>query len=239
MDTIKVNKKNCKMIAHRGLSGIERENTCAAFVAAGNRSYYGIETDVHVTKDGKYVIYHDNTTGRLAEKDVLVEGTDLETLQSLTLLDMEGGRGRRDLYMPTLQEYISICKKYDKVAVLELKNTFKPEQLYEICEIIKDFEYLDKVIFISFCLDNLIVIREKYPDQAVQFLCCDFSYFLVDLLKHHKMDLDISYTELNEEYVKILKDAGIKINCWTVDDKEACEKLIEMGVDFITTDILE
>lgn len=59
MDTIKIDKNNVKLIAHRGVSGIERENTAAAFVAAGNRSYYGIETDVHVTKDGKFVIIHD------------------------------------------------------------------------------------------------------------------------------------------------------------------------------------
>lgn len=35
MDTVKFNKKNVKMVAHRGLSGLERENSNAAFVAAG------------------------------------------------------------------------------------------------------------------------------------------------------------------------------------------------------------
>ena len=49
MNTIKVDRKNTLMVAHRGVSGIEKENTCAAFVAAGNRSYYGVETDVHRT----------------------------------------------------------------------------------------------------------------------------------------------------------------------------------------------
>ena len=52
MNTIKIDKKDAKIIAHRGLSGIETENTNAAFIAAGNRSYYGIETDVHKTLDG-------------------------------------------------------------------------------------------------------------------------------------------------------------------------------------------
>ena len=52
MNTIKFDKKNVKVIAHRGVSGLERENTCASFVAAGNRSYYGIETDIHKTMDG-------------------------------------------------------------------------------------------------------------------------------------------------------------------------------------------
>ena len=35
------------MVAHRGVSGLERENTCPAFVAAGVKSYWGIETDIH------------------------------------------------------------------------------------------------------------------------------------------------------------------------------------------------
>ena len=55
MNTIKFNKKNTQIVAHRGLSGIEVENTNSAFVAAGNRSYYGIETDIHRTKDGRFV----------------------------------------------------------------------------------------------------------------------------------------------------------------------------------------
>ena len=54
MDTIKINKKNVLMIAHRGVSGLETENTKEAFIIAGNKSYYGIETDVHVTLDGKF-----------------------------------------------------------------------------------------------------------------------------------------------------------------------------------------
>ncbi len=49
MDTLRLSAPKPRMIAHRGLSGIEMENTCSAFVAAGNRSYFGIETDVHVT----------------------------------------------------------------------------------------------------------------------------------------------------------------------------------------------
>lgn len=53
------------MIAHRGVSGIECENTAAAFVTAGNRSYFGIETDVHRTADGQYIIIHDDDTKRV------------------------------------------------------------------------------------------------------------------------------------------------------------------------------
>ena len=70
MNTIKLHANSVKMVAHRGLSGLEAENTCAAFVAAGNRSHYGIEADVHKTVDGKYVIMHDENTLRLSGDDI-------------------------------------------------------------------------------------------------------------------------------------------------------------------------
>ena len=121
MDTIKINRGNTKMVAHRGVSGLELENTCAAFVAAGNRSYYGVETDVHVTSDGQFIIIHDDNTGRVAAESMVVEESGYETLRALQLKQKDGTM-RTDLRLPSLEEYLSICKHYDKVCVLELKN---------------------------------------------------------------------------------------------------------------------
>ena len=47
------------MIAHRGLSGVKLENTKEAFELASNHTYFGIETDVHSTKDNRIVVCHD------------------------------------------------------------------------------------------------------------------------------------------------------------------------------------
>ena len=120
-DTIKVEKGKTKMIAHRGVSGLERENTLAAFVAAGNRSYYGIETDIHTTADGKFIIYHDDTLERLLGKKENVEACTFEYLRSLRLTDLNGNP-REDLCLPTLEEYLRVCRQYGKQAILELKN---------------------------------------------------------------------------------------------------------------------
>lgn len=240
MDTIKISdKKNVKFIAHRGVSGLERENTNAAFVAAGNRTYFGIETDIHKTLDGNFVIIHDDTTARVAIDNLTVEQSTFETLRSLTLLDMDGKKSRSDLKLPTLEEYISINKKYDKVAVLELKNAFEEEDVYAICDRINALEYLDKTIFISFCYDNLVYLRKKYPNAAAQFLVSKYTDDLIDRLKEHNFDLDIKHSALNAENVAALKAAGITINCWTVDDPARAEELISFGVDMITTNILE
>lgn len=158
MDTIKIDKNNVKLIAHRGVSGIERENTAAAFVAAGNRSYYGIETDVHVTKDGKFVIIHDDDTQRVYGEAFSVEGSDFSLLRSLRLTDKNGEK-REDLCLPEPGEYLRICKTYNKTAVLELKNQMPEKQIREIYEVIKKEYHLEKMIFISFCYENLAVLR--------------------------------------------------------------------------------
>ena len=100
MDTVKFDKKDVKVIAHRGLSGIETENTNSAFVAAGNRSYWVIETDVHKTVDGVYVIFHDDNTGRMTNKNLVVEEVTYKKLCKLTLNDVIGKQGRRDLIIP-------------------------------------------------------------------------------------------------------------------------------------------
>ena len=138
MNTIRFNKTNTQVIAHRGLSGIETENTNAAFVAAGNRSYYGIETDIYRTADGRFVINHDRDFMRVAGEDMDVETSNLSEIQDIILFDKDGCKDRMDLRPSTLENYISICKKYDKHAVLELKSVFTKEEMARIIDIIKN-----------------------------------------------------------------------------------------------------
>ncbi|MBO4413526.1 MAG: hypothetical protein IKX86_02850 [Clostridia bacterium] len=239
MDTKKINKGNVRMIAHRGLSGIEPENTVAAFVAAGNRSYFGIETDVHVTGDGKYVILHDDWTGRVFCKNINVETSTFDELRSLTLSEGYGGAFRSDCKIPELSEYIAACKRYGKKAVLELKLPMAKEHVVGICDVVKECGYFDDTIFISFYPENLIRLRELYPDQPAQFLAGQLYDNLLEKLAEMRVDLDIAYTFLTEEMVKAYHDRGLKVNCWTVDNPADAERLASWGVDFITTDILE
>ena len=238
-DTLRLSGPKPKMIAHCGVSGLELENTSSAFVAAGNRSYFGIETDVHRTADGQYICFHDDTTKRVALDDMIVEKTYFETLRSIRLADKDGQKGRRDLIMPSLEEYICICKKYDKTAVLELKNHFAPAHIDEIVEIIRGCGWLERTVFISFDLPNMICIRERLPEQPAQFLISQFTDWLVDTLKKYSLDLDIRYTALDAEKVKMVHDIGQKVNVWTVDSLDDAHRMVEYGVDFITSNIIE
>ena len=241
MDTIKINKRNVKMVAHRGVSGLEKENTCPAFVAAGNRSYYGVETDVHVGLDNKFIIMHDDSTYWLTgcKYDINIETVPYSILKEIVLPDRDGSEIRSDIRIPLVEEYVSICKKYDKECVLEIKGDFGYEKLKELVEIIGAMEYLHKVTFISFGYQNCLDLRAILPESKIQFLTGGYSTELLEELKRDKIDLDIHYEALSEEIVKELHDNGIEVNCWTVDDPADAERLAAWGVDYITSNILE
>ncbi len=237
LDTVKIQDKgNVKMVAHRGLSGIETENTNPAFVAAANRSFFGIETDVHKTADGKFVLMHDGHTERVAEN-----GTDLviaeESFETLRALPLKGGR--IDYRIPTLDEYLSICKRYGKTAVLEIKGTLGRETVKDICAAVEAAEMLENTVFISFSFESCVHVRELYEDHPVQFLCDKIDDDLMEKLIRYGFGLDIYYKGLTEEMVKACKEKGIEVNCWTVNDLPTAKKLISWGVDYITTNILE
>lgn len=249
MDTIKINKASTKLIAHRGLSGLETENSIPAFVAAGNRSYYGVETDVHVTKDGRFIILHDDSTGRVAWDDIPVEKSRYSLVRKIRLKDLhpvtERAEGcghiheRQDMILPSLAEYISICKKYEKTCILELKNEFDLEDIRRLVEEIRTLGYLEHVTFISFALNNMRNLRELLPDQDLYYLCGEYNEDILKVLKQYQVHLDIYYKALTREIVERLHREGILVNCWTCDDREAAEQLASWGVDFITTNLLE
>lgn len=242
MNTIKIEcEKKPLMVAHRGCSGLERENTASSFVAAGNRSYWGIESDVHKTADGKYVIIHDDTTARVAVDDLTVEKSTFDTLRRLTLRNKYSHvKDRADLCIPSLEEYIEICKYYEKEAVLELKNSFEEQDIYEICDIIEGLGYLEHTTFISFDYNNLVYLRRKLPTQSAQYLIgAKGPLNWLDMLKKENLDLDVYHKVLTKDMIDLCHANGITVNCWTVDSKERAEELAAWGVDMITSNILE
>lgn len=239
MNTRKFNKKSTKVIAHRGLSGIEVENTCSAFVAAGNRSYYGIETDIHRTADGRFIVGHDDNLKRIAGEEIYLEKTSLKVLQSVVLYDKDGTKGREDLRPCTLENYLGIVKKYEKHAILELKSDFTDDEIQKIIDIVKSYDYLENTTFISFVYENLAKVKNILPNQSAQYLFWKVTDEEIERLVRDKIDVDVWCKELTKEQIDACHKAGLTVNCWTVDEIADGERLAEWGIDYITSNILE
>ncbi|MBR2944336.1 MAG: hypothetical protein IKC16_04520 [Clostridia bacterium] len=239
MNTIKFDKKNVRVVAHRGLSGIEVENTNSAFVAAGNRSYWGIETDIYKTADGNFVIGHDDNYKRISGEEIYLERETLEALEKVVFFDKDGTKIRADLRPARLETYLKIVKKYEKHAIIELKSNFSIEEIAKIIEIVKSYDYLENTTFISFIYDNLTKIKSILPEQSCQYLFWKVTDEEIKRLVRDKIDVDVWVVELTKEQIEACHKAGLKVNCWTVDDPKKAEELESWGIDIITSNILE
>ena len=77
---------------------------------------------------------------------------------------------RRDLKVTTLEEYLSICKRYEKHSVLELKDEFTDGDIADILAVIDGYGYFEKVTFISFVYENLVKVKAQRPESKCEFL---------------------------------------------------------------------
>ena len=226
------------LIAHRGYSQFEKENTLVAFSAAGAiDSFYGIETDVHATTDNHFITIHDETVNRVTNDtvDLNVEKNTFKTVRSIKLADVDGSLTREDLIIPEMIEYFKVCKKYNKIAICELKQVFNKQQMQDIINIVDSIDMLDKTIFISFILEDLIILRELLPNQKAQWLLCEFKEEHIETLLKYNLDVDAHYNSINQERINLCHSHNIKVNIWTVNDQEIANKYASWGVDFITS----
>ncbi|MBE5783952.1 MAG: glycerophosphodiester phosphodiesterase [Clostridiales bacterium] len=109
-------KRSWMYFAHRGLHDNNRsipENSLAAFRLAVDKGY-GIELDVHLTKDHALVVHHDDSLLRLCGEDVRLSGATLEELAGYRL-------GDTDEIIPTLDQVLEIVKGQVPL-LIELKS---------------------------------------------------------------------------------------------------------------------
>ncbi|PKL00498.1 MAG: hypothetical protein CVV56_05850 [Tenericutes bacterium HGW-Tenericutes-1] len=239
MNTVKIDKYFKGMVAHRGLSGIETENTINAFLAAANRSYFGMECDVHASKDGKIIVSHDDTLLRLGMLNVYLPSFKYDEIRKFTLIDRKTGNLSENITIPLLTEFLQICKTYRKHGFVELKQNLSNENVESVIDEINKLQMAENISIISFNDKYLSHIKKTHPEFNLYLLTDIMTDKHFDFCEKHHINLDIHHDKLDENMIKRMHLIGLKVAVWTVDDKDTAEKLIKMGVDYITSNILE
>ena len=230
-------KRTVKMIAHMGYHEECMSNTLEAFIAAGERSYYGIESDVRITSDGQFVMFHDVSVTAADGNTYVIRETNWDTLKNVYLTD-DGAA--TEYKLPLVEDYIKICKDYGKTPILELKDTHSKEELEMLIGKIDSVGYLAETTFIAFSWDNCVLVRELLPENTVMYLSeVDFKESLIEQLVEYNIDLNINRKCFYKPHVEKLHLNGVKVGAYTCDDAKEAEKFISWGVDFITTNVLE
>ena len=238
---VPVDIPGCRFVAHRGLSGLETENTCAAFLSAAQRGYWGIETDVHATSDGNFVLCHDANLSRVSGVDFDVRAGTLAEARAIPLFDLASPeRGTRsDLRVPELCDYLSICAKYGKHPVVELKDPFDRAAVERIVGEIRDHGILENAVFISFDWGNCLHARALCPDNEVLDLDGVSERAPLEAHVENRIGADWHFSRIPDDQASALIASGLQVFAWTVDDPAEAAGLAARGVTGLTTNLLE
>lgn len=232
--------KAVQYIAHRGSNVDYPENSLPAFRAVTR--HWGIETDIQVTSDGAWICMHDSTVDRTTNGTGTVASKTLSQIKSLridtgnnlsTLSDA-------DKQVPTLDDFLTICKTNSRVPIIEIKTGNYSQANYDsIITSLNKFNLAQGVIFISFDYQALVEIKKRLPTVPVQYLVNTISDKLISDAKALGVNsaLDVKYNDTSVTANNLIKihSAGLNAGCWTVPDAQF-DAMIALGFDYITTD---
>ncbi|MDR1002060.1 MAG: hypothetical protein LBL82_02150 [Oscillospiraceae bacterium] len=241
--TVFVQYQKVKYIGHRGLAGLAPENTIPSFSLAGSYGIWGAECDLRETADGHFVICHDSTVNRTTDGTGSVSEKTLGEIKALTIdsKEFENTSDYKDLKIPTLDEYLQCLGDFGVTPVIEIK-TMSADSAKKLVDILRKFDVENTASIISFDHDILDAIRDissvnmQYLFNEKTLSESNYHSQIYALKSVKNADISIHYTTATREIIEYAHRNGIKVNVWSINDKAAADALIDIGVDFISSD---
>lgn len=215
-------------IAHRGLHNtLVPENSLGAFKEAIKNNYM-IELDIHLTKDNKIIVFHDDNLKRMTNIDKKICECTYEELKTIKLLDTK-------YTIPLLSEVLNLVN--GKVPILiEIKYDQKVGLLeHELMKILDN--YNGNIYLQSFRIRTYLWFKlRKYPYKnglLIKKRKYSISYLSIFLiLKIFKSDfISVSFNILNNKYIKKISNNTL-LFVWTIKNENKYKK-IKNSVDGI------
>ncbi|MEV1083222.1 glycerophosphodiester phosphodiesterase family protein [Streptomyces sp. NPDC050211] len=217
---------NFLTIGHRGVMGIEPENTLRSFVAAEHAGLDVIELDLHLSKDGALVVMHDadvdrttDGTGPIAEK----------TLAELRALD--AGRGER---VPVFEEVLDAVK-------CPLQAEIKDEAAARaLSEVMHRRDLLARVEVSSFHDEAIAEIARLVPGVRTALIASRYGTDIVDrAVEAGARTVCLNIRRLTLEIVEHARKADLRIIGWVVNTQDQLRLVRALELDGATTDYPE
>lgn len=241
-----------RVVAHRGDSANYPENTLDAFISAAKMGIDVIETDVHLTKDKKLVIWHDPTLERNTDGEGTLESHTLSELKELDAgytFTKDGGktypyRGK-GIKLCTLDEALKACP--ESRFNIDLKS--QEEDIVNIfIDVIRQNKAEKRVCGASFHLNNLKKLRRLAPEIQTSVT----TWEVIPLLLREKLHIlpktfdrilvfqvpvrQYKITVITKHFIKEMHKRGAVVMVWTINDENEMRRLFSLGVDTIMTD---
>ncbi len=220
---------------HRGAAYEAPENTIPSFQLAKKLGVYGVEMDIHTSKDGELIVMHDETLDRTTNGKGLIRD---HTLLDIKKLDagFKFGSKWKGTKVSTLREVFESIGKINYY--LEIKQSFKiyPRIEEKILNLVDEFNLKNNVEIISFDFDALKKVRELDKTIKIGVLYTGKSSWFIDIAKQLNANtLQPDFNLLYKEDMLIAKNNNFNVATWTVDKKDDIERAIDLNLYSITS----
>ncbi len=227
--------KTVNLTAHRGLSNVAPENSAPALVEAGKAGYYAAEFDIAPTKDGVWILMHDDTVDRMTDGEGNVSEFTYAEIMELKIDAGNGTENYPDLKIATLEEALDICEEYSMRAMIEVKGG-NPEDMAALLEIVKSKNLKKEPLIIDFNSERLEALRNADSDFELWYLVSKIGDESIDFAEENNTAIAFNHKKIANLFkIDDVRNRGITCAAWTVDRLPAMDILCALGVEYITT----
>jgi glycerophosphoryl diester phosphodiesterase len=226
--------------AHRGGAAVGDENSMNAFTRAVDAGYTYLETDVHATRDGVAVVFHDDTLDRLLGRSGKIE--------DLTWADLASIRSEGDWVVPKLADVLDAWPQCRVNVDMKTDAAVDPT-----IETVWKTGARDRVLLASFSDKRIRWARQVCgPRQATSMAQREVAALRLGSLHGRGLagfvpgvaavQVPVRYARVrvvDRRFVRHAHRLGLHVHVWTIDDPAAMHELLDLGVDGIMTDRIE
>jgi glycerophosphoryl diester phosphodiesterase len=241
-----------RIFAHRGDSAHFPENTLPAFKSAIEAGADVLETDVQRSKDGHFMVFHDDTldritgaTGRLGDY-ALAELQRFDAGHSFSADAQSFPFRGQGVTIPSLEQ---VLREFPEQRFNVDLKADDPRQAREYCALIRRCDAVERVLTASEFTGNLKAVRRLLPEMATSAShreVADVFFLYKSGLLFAKRKFAADAFQIPEFYrrwhvaapgmIRRIRGRGIRVHIWTVNREADMRRLLQAGVDGIITD---
>lgn len=236
------------IVGHRGAAAHAPENTPASFNLAIEQDVDFVEGDFWLSADNRLVCMHDPTTERIAPNQAAL---DVRTATLAELKQLEVGKWKDEQFkgesIPTLDEILGLLPP-GKGIYIEIKQTH-PKLIPTLEKSLAASGIRPELVkIIAFDREVISTAKKALPHLEAYWLCKYPPEKGIDPATHQETilktatdvgadGLDIGHAkDMTPEFARKIRQQGLSLHFWTVNDPEEARHFISLGADSLTSD---
>jgi len=214
---------NFLTIGHRGVMGVEPENTLRSFVAAEQAGLDAIELDLHLSKDGALVVMHDPEVDRTTDGAGPIADHTLAELRAL-----DAGRGER---VPRFEEVLDVVQAPLQAEIKDVQAA------RALAEVILERDLVRRVEVSSFHDEAVAEVARLVPGVRTALIGSRYGLDIVDrAVAAGAATVCLNLRRLTLEIVEEARKRDLRIIGWVVNTQEQLRLVRALELDGATTD---